>query len=141
MNNDTCLICLSECNTYIILNSCLCRIITHENCFNDYTRTINSIKCLICKKHNTHTNCTYIYDVLIHNLFFFFQNLYFYVDYKFFSNYNILFRVVFSVLYHSILLAILSNIIIFSYIILYNTNKIYKIIRRIVYKEYNVYKL
>jgi len=54
---DLCMFCLNDCSTYIKLEYCSCKTITHKECFENYLEndiTLRSqndiIKCIICRK-------------------------------------------------------------------------------------------
>jgi hypothetical protein len=140
---DICFICLSDCDTYIKLDVCSCKMILHEKCFKMYTSCIGYTNCIICHKmiYNSNiiniNNINNINNTYLYSLFFFLQNLYFYFDDKFMSNSYIIVRLVIVVLYHCVLMTVLSLVSIFPYIIVYNINKIYSMIS----KPYKVYNL
>lgn len=141
---DSCMICLSGCDTYIRLDICSCKIISHEKCFNEYTLAIKKIKCIICNRYITY-DLRYLRDIdntFLYTVFFFLQNLYFYIDDKFLYNCYLTVRLLFVVLYHCILMLILSIVSIVPHIIMYNIDKIYKSYKRLLdHKGYKVYNL
>lgn len=137
---DKCLICLSDSNEYLTLSSCSCKMVLHEDCFIEYSYSINNIKCVICNKeykeytHNlglknliTHKVSSFIYS-----LFFLLQNFYFYIDEKIFPQRSLLIRTIFAVVFHCILiLAIMIPYVIYTYtiyiILFFRKTKPYKV--------------
>lgn len=130
----SCLICLSDSDEYIILDSCSCKMDVHEKCYKEFVDSINSIKCMICKTFYKVENFDdNIIKTFVNSFFFFLQNLYFYFDERFLSDSSLFLRTVFAVFYHSILL-VLTNLAMVPYLLI--SYLIYKIKLRKPYKIY-----
>jgi hypothetical protein len=124
---ESCMFCLNDCSTYIKFDNHLCKTVSHKKCFEEYVNIINEnnknnenkfIKCIICREIITRYNIfnrynKYMADIiknsslinsLFYSTFFMVQNIYFYIDNKFFYNSDGIFRAIFAVIFHSFLL-------------------------------------
>jgi len=107
---DSCLICLEECGNYLRLSLCECKNIIHEGCFKKYVKNSGKVKCLICNKVKDFSpkKCDTLLDSIFYTLFFMLQNIYFYIDEKYFPKNDLTFGRIFSVmLFHVFLTLIL----------------------------------
>jgi len=105
---DSCLICLEDCTKYLKLSLCDCKNIMHETCFKQYVRNNEQIKCLICNKVKEISEKNFFLDSIFYTFFFMLQNIYFYIDDKYFpKNDFIFFRIFFIILFHVFLTLIL----------------------------------
>jgi len=51
MNKENCMICVEECDMYLVPIMCQCKLIVHEMCLEKWRRfSEESNKCLICKE-------------------------------------------------------------------------------------------
>lgn len=149
MGDDLCMFCLNNCSTYINLEYCSCKTITHKECFDTYLQT-NYIKCIICRKTYESKSYKKIIEKIIENhsfinslfysIFFMLQNIYFYIDNKCFSNsdgiYGI-FRALFAVIFHACLLSVTF----FPYILTVHIKYVFILINSINIFNKKVYKL
>lgn len=105
---DSCLICLEDCTQYLQLSFCDCKNIIHENCFKKYVKNSQQVRCLICKnmKEFSPKKCDPL-DSIFYTMFFMLQNVYFYIDEKYFSNSNTFIRIFSVLLFHIFLTFIL----------------------------------
>ncbi len=148
INKDKCMICLEDCDVYINLSYCKCKIISHENCFKEYSKNlnnsnnsnnINNIKCIICNKISNYDNTishimnNSFMNSLTYGLFIMAQNMYFYIDDKFFPENLLALRTISAVLFH----AILTLIIFMPYFSVLYINYIITTIK----KPYKIYNL
>jgi hypothetical protein len=110
---DNCMICLDECNIYLKLQYCNCKNICHEKCFKNYIKNNNKIKCLICKKVIDfeyiirYISSNPFFNTFIYGLFIVLQNIYFYIDDKFFPTHLTFFRTTSALVVHILLTIIL----------------------------------
>jgi hypothetical protein len=143
--NDLCMFCLNDCITYIKLEYCTCKTIAHEECFENYLELENKyIKCIICrKKYNINTSIDNFFNSIFSMLFIALQNSYFYIDNKFLFNFDIYLRLIFILIFHTLLLLIS----IFPYFFIIHTKyicnliyklKLFKICKKKIYKVYNL---
>ena len=151
---DLCMFCLNNCSTYIKLEYCSCKTVTHEECFENYLDNNIIIKCIICREIYNYNNFNKSYKKIIENIinnwsfidscfysiFFILQNIYFYIDTKLFYNSDGILRALFAVIYHAFLLLLTF----FPYLLIVHIKYIFKIIINInicnkkVYKVYNL---
>jgi hypothetical protein len=128
------MICLEDCNIYLKLLYCDCKNIVHERCFKDYILNSREIRCLICKKTRDFSYVKYssFFDSIFYSLFFFLQNIYFYIDDKFFSENFTFFRTLSAVIFHICLTMIFvmpfAVILYINYSIMLLCKKPYKIL-------------
>ncbi len=157
--DDLCMFCLNSCSTYIKLEYCSCKTITHKECFDSYIKNIfnienNLVKCIICRKiYNIDLSYEKIIEKIIDNesfvnsffysIFFMLQNIFFYLDSTFLYNLDEILRAFFIIIFHSFLLLLTF----FPYLLIINLNYLvrlmincnrYKICNKKVYKIYNL---
>ena len=124
-NMDSCLICLEDCQRYLKLSCCDCKNISHERCFREYVKNNNQIKCLICNKVKDLNKYDIALDSVFFSIIFMLQNIYFYIDDKYFPKNDVVLIRLFSViLFHTCLTVVL----VIPYIIIKN-------IKYIIYKS------
>lgn len=124
MSSERCMICLEDCDSYIKLNYCNCRNVSHEKCFKEYIKNNKNIKCLICKEiYDYEYTLRYIssspfINSLLYTLFIALQNIYFIIDDKFFPKELTLLRTTSAFLFH----VCLTIALVMPYMILFYIN-------------------
>ncbi len=116
---DSCMICLDNCDYYLKLSYCECRNILHEQCFKEYINDIRKVKCLICKREIDFDTITShpLINSIFYTLFFMIQNMYLYIDDKYFPQNFLGLRAISAVAFHVILILLLvTPCFIFVYI-------------------------
>lgn len=121
--SERCMICLEDCDSYIKLNYCKCRNVSHEKCFKEYINKGKVIKCLICKEiYDYEYTLRYIssssfLNAILYGLFIALQNMYFIIDEKFFPKELTFLRTTSVVLFHLCLtIVLIMPYMIFLYI-------------------------